>query len=329
MFYVLVTEYDATSIKKLEKFIQNAKMLIDAKDVFWLSIQSNTLADVARMDKSFNIQLNKLILDLKSKSFVVPLLNANMRNSSQISNIKIDRENSQYRMSGEIEKLSSSVMGQPPTLSLVNQEDLQQELPIILGGALDEIDKDEENNTNIVVLYNEKSKFFNSNLIQRALLKTTTTKQINVFDPKTLSETQCQNNLKNFLSNRNQILVVSQELFTGCESSHIIYLGDDKGSNNFIRCGLLRAVEHLTLVFAIDNDDPFLSSFDGFTLDSKQLKCIQTLNRSCECDSCCATNICKSCSYFCHRHHQLKQEEWDVNEGKPCQCEASKTCKLS
>merc|ERR1712150_131998 len=159
--------------------------------------------------------------------------------------------------------------------------------------------------------------------------KTNTTKQVNVFDPQNLSENDCENNLRNFLNNSNQILVVDQELFTGCESSNIIYLYDDYSAQDFMRCALLRAVAHLTLIYAIDNDYGVLMSFDGFVLEPKKLKCIKTLkDQSWICDSCNKTNICKSCSYFCHRQHQLLSEGYRKNKGKPCQCHKSKTCKI-
>ena len=312
----------------MENFIRDAEQLIDSKDVFWLSIQSNLAADVADAEESFNTQLQRLIQDLKSKSFVIPLFTANMRNSSQISNVKVEYQGEKFKMSSEIEKLSSTVMGQRPSLHLVNKEDVLQELPNLLNEAFDKIDNSSENSSNIVILYCEDSNIFNSNEIQMAISKTQT-KHVNIFDPDNLSSEENENNLKHFLNNTNQILVVDQELFTGCEASNVIYLGDDCSANLFMRCALLRAVANLTLVFSIDNDDSIFTNFDGFELDTNKLKCYNTLkNYSWKCDLCKNASICKSCSLFCHRQHQLEEEDYSKNNGNPCQCNTSKRCKI-
>ena len=128
------------------------------------------------------------------------------------------------------------------------------------------------------------------------------------------------------LNNSNQILLIEQELFTGCESSHIIYLSDDYSAMDFLRCGLLRAVAHLALIFSIYNRSDLFPMYDGFTVDAKKLKCIKTLKQhSWKCNSCKEIGICKSCLYFCHRQHQLGKNNLGADKGKPCQC---KNCKI-
>ena len=183
--------YSEESVKKLEKFIQEVDKLIDSKDVAWFSIQSNAMSDMALTVESFNIELQKFIQDLTNKTFIVPSFTANMRNSSQISNIKSELVDNSHKMMNEIEKLSSTVTGQRPTLHLLKYDDIQQELPNILDDALNKIDSKNESSKNVVVLYNEGLNGYGitsglfSNDIVKALSNKKTNKQVNVFDPQT------------------------------------------------------------------------------------------------------------------------------------------------
>ena len=329
----IMNGYNEVSVKKLQIFIQKADKLIDPKDTFWLSMQSNVETDAANVRKTFYTQRQKAIEDLKSKSFVVPSFTANMRNSSQISNIKFDTKGSVYKMNNEIEKLTSSVTGSTPILQHVNKEDIQQELTNLLNITFNRWDKNDENNTNAVVLFTKDSKIFDYNGIKKAFSKTKTTKQVNLFDPTNLSQIDRENNLRNFLNNNNQILVARQDLFTGCEASHIICLVDENrtsaSGNNFMRCSLLRAVANLAVISAVDNYSVFSTNFDGFEFDEKYLKCVETLPaNSWKCGSCNQIIICKSCTYFCHYQHQTTQESSAENKGKPCQCKVFNKCKF-
>jgi hypothetical protein len=229
-------------------------------------------------------------------------------------------------MNYEIEKLKSTVTGEKPSLILIDKKDVDQQLGNAFKNVLDKA-CDSHKTKNLVVLY--EGDYFNSNEIRKKL-KTITTKNVNVFDPENLDEQTCEKNLMHFLSNENQILVVEQSLFTGCESPHIICLVDDDSANDSMRCALLRAVSHLTLILAINNDSSYYFNLNGLTIQSKYLKCATQANHTFHCESCNIPNVCKSCLLFCHNQHQIQKKlNYYSNIYYRCECNQSKRCKIS
>ena len=326
----LAEGYTETSVKKVKYFIEKAETLMDENDTFWLSFQANRTSDIARTDKSFNLHFQTLKEELRRKNFVLPTFSANMRNSQQISSIAVDQGGlgvyyAGNKMNDEIEKLASTVTGEKPSLIIMDKKDVDQELGNALKNVIDK-ECDTKDTKNLVVLYEGRS--FNSNKLEK-ILKRVTTKTVNVFDPIRLNEKTCENNLINFLSNGNQILVVEQDFFTGCESPHIVCLITDFKGNFSVRCALLRAVAHLTLILTFENSetDPYYLNLNGLKLESKYLRCAKQTKLTFHCDSCDIKRICKSCLYFCHNQHQIL-----INTHRhriKCECNNSKCCKIT
>lgn len=289
---------------------------------FWLSFQSNTTADIIDAKATFGPSLQEMKETLKKNGFIFPILRANMRNSQPISNVTVNQEGSRYyKMSGQIEILTSSVSGQTPLLIPVNQKDVGKRLGNVLKCALTYT---ETNNQNWVVLHDGRT--FSSHEIQNVLCNITNN-GIQIYDPEKDEETSI-NNLTHFLNHPKQILVIQDYLFTGCESSNIIYLNSDRGFvDQPIRCSLLRAVEHLILIFVINNEYGYYNNFNGFNLEPTFLKCVNQIETAWKCNTCHIRYLCKSCSIGCHKSHQLKQVS-NRHSIKICQCNASSTCKI-
>ena len=235
------------SIKKLKDFIEKVENSVDDNCTLWFSMQANVTADLASTQKSFGVHLQQLKEHLTKNRYVLPRFNANMRNSHPISSIKISQEGDYAcSMGDDIEKLVSSVSGETPLWILLKKNDMKQKLETAFKDAIQAWNKN--NATDLVVLYDGEC--FTSDQVRKTLMKVTN-KTIHVYDPETLGEESSEQHLKNFVSNENgEILVTAQELFTGCESPHIILLENDYSLNS-VRCALLRAVAHLTLILTV------------------------------------------------------------------------------
>ena len=317
-------------MSKAKDFVQEAEKLMDANDTLWLSFQANSTSDLANTNESFNKHIQAWKEELKKGNFVLPSFSANMRNSQQISSVTLDREGSNaWKMNEELEKLTSTVTGEKPTLIMIDERDTKKELGNIFKDVIDK-QYNLKDTKNLVVLYQARD--FKSNEIESELKKITT-KKVNVFDPRNLDEQVCENNLINFLRNENQILVVDQDLFTGCESSNIVCLISDDYSGVYtvsIRCALLRAVSHLTLILTINNDGGYYFNVNGFHFQSKYLKCAKQSEVTWHCESCKIKNVCKPCLLFCHKNHQFKKDyNYDYRNGIKCECKNVNCCKIS
>ena len=317
-------------MKKVKNFINEAEKLIDENDTLWLSFQTNSTSDLAATRKSFNIHLQALKEELKQRKFVLPSFLTNMRNSQPISSITVNDEGVPgYRMNGEINKLTSTVTGERPSLILINKKDADQELGNAIKNVIDK-EYDLQDTKNLVVLYQGGSFgniTFEFNEIEK-VLKTITTKHVNVFDPENLDDQTCENNLIHFLSNDDQILLVEQRLFTGCESPHIVYLISDTETES-MRCALFRAVSHLSVILTINNDTSNYLNLKGLKLESKYLKCVRQSKYTFHCESCNIKNVCKCCLFFCHNQHQIEKGYFEDRKKIRCECNNTNCCKIS
>ena len=101
--------------------------MINKEDLFWISFQTNSTADMVNAKEEFGLSLQQMKETLKEDGFIFPHLVANMRNSQPISNITVEYEGTKrYNMSEETDKLTSSVPGQTPLLIPVNEEDVDK-----------------------------------------------------------------------------------------------------------------------------------------------------------------------------------------------------------
>ena len=315
-------KYDKSSVKKVKDFINEAEKLMGENDTLWLSFQTNSTSDIADTEESFNKQLKTLKEELKQRNFVLPTFSANMRNSQPISSISLNREGCSYKMNDEIEKLTSTVTGEKPSLILIDKRDVGQELGNVIKNVIDK-QYNSKDTKNLVVLYQGDS--FKCNEIEK-LLKKITTKKVNVFDPENLDDQSCENNLIHFLSNEEQILVVEETLFTGCESPNIVCLiSDDSYGDDSVRCALLRAVSHLTVILAINSDYEIYFNLDGLKLNSNYLKCAKQSKYTFHCWSCNIMDVCKCCLYLCHNQHKI---ETGNSIRIKCECNNSNCCKI-
>ena len=86
--------------------------------MFWVALQSNQLADAGVVEDGFKESLEDMKENLIASGWIIPTLEANMRNQINISNIKveIDSKLSINKMQSSINKNKpgSNVVGEVP-----------------------------------------------------------------------------------------------------------------------------------------------------------------------------------------------------------------------
>ena len=211
-------------------------------------MRSHQLADIASgVEDDFKNALNIMKTDLTTNGWILPLLESNMRNQINISNIKFEQNSTGYgnQMQSTITKLESGtkIVGEVPTLYTVRNSSewsLWKEVKeYVLKHCLQDMSKKDKNN--IVVLHDHYSGFQDIGMDLERWMKDKTV----IAYPSRQGKQKDIANLKDLMEKDDRILFTRNYYFDGCEASNIIYLySGDCGLRN----GLLRAVRNVSCI---------------------------------------------------------------------------------
>ena len=155
------SKYDATSVKRLIEFLTRCRQQLKSKDnLFWVSLQSNSLADLNFENKDFKNAFQEMKEEMKRNGWILPTLNANMRNQVNIANVQVEPEtNTAYEMQSSVEKLKSglSLIGEIPTLFKIEVRDWNEKKEQVIKHCIEVMSQKSEKN--IVVLWDD-DRFF-------------------------------------------------------------------------------------------------------------------------------------------------------------------------
>ena len=153
--------YDAASVKRLTEFLTRCRQQLKNKEnLFWVSLQSNLLADLSNVQNDFKTAVQEMNEELKMNGWILPSLQANMRNQVNIANIQVDRrENSGWdgEMQSLIDKLptGSSLIGELPLLFKVDVREWETKKDEVLKHCFESMNQKSEKN--VVVLWDKDS----------------------------------------------------------------------------------------------------------------------------------------------------------------------------
>ena len=278
--------------------------------LLWISFQSNAFADVGHVQDDFNPAFTQMKTTLEEEEgFHLAQLGSNMRNTQEISQLKVDNEDSTWAMREGINKLSSTLSGKIPLLILLNNDDwrkpLAQEALKYAYKAMD------DTNGNIVILHTD---YLKTDDIHNMLNQLGIPQQIIPYPCSPSNQSQSTDKLKEFLNEQDKILICHQDLFVGCEASNIIYFVKDATLGESVRCSFLRASQNLIILCDYKSG----LTFKGFNVENKFLTCYGQMEYvAYECITCLTTEsmkrlqkyasmkVCKGCKYACHQGHDL------------------------
>ena len=211
-------------------------------NLFWVALQSNQLADTSLVEDDFKEELNKMKSELTKEGWVLPQLEANMRNQVNISNINVEKDTGTWQMQSSIKKLRSAtnVVGEIPTLIKVrDRSDWDKKKDAILEHCLKEMD--EKDNKNLVVLFDDSGLFGDVDSDLRRLIKDKTVVEY----PSKQNKQKGIQNIKDYIEKDNHILVTRNKYFNGCEASKVLFLTNGYDGE---RNSMMRSVKNLTCV---------------------------------------------------------------------------------
>ena len=118
----------STPIEKLTEFLTRCRQQMKGEsNLFWVAIQTNLLADLnLGIEDEFRNAFQKMIENLTKMGWILPKLQANMRNQVNIANIEIEKGHFWTApMESAIEKLKSgsSLIGEVPILTKISMKD--------------------------------------------------------------------------------------------------------------------------------------------------------------------------------------------------------------
>ena len=272
-----------------------------------MALQANQLSDQSSISASsgreddFEETFRRMLCKLE-KSFAIPKLSKNMRNSERIN--KASRELEANDLQETIEKLPSpvtSIFQEDPILIPVHKADLESNIQNILNKIVNPRKK-------TLILH---SKSFKGNDLYLHVLKSfSQIKQENLLRHDKDPDCASKEALQSFLKSSEKKIGIFQSVFvTGMESSNVIYfLNAHEGSHDAIRCPMTRAVSHLSIILEFENN-PRFPQFKGTMLNhSFMRKCVKSMGKYEEgrnCLTCNIEGICATCSIACHHEHRF------------------------
>ena len=237
------SKYDANSVKRITEFLTSCRnQMKNEENLFWVSLQSNLLADLTIVEKDFENSVAEMKDELKRNGWTLPTLKANMRNQVNIANVLIEEgESAESKMVSSIIKLKSgtSLIGEVPILMQVKQGDWSKKKYIMLKHCIELMSQ--KNEKNIVVLWDDDGYFKDvADDIKRVI------KDKKVVEyPSKQSKMEEISNIKQFVEKSDHILVTRNYYFNGCESANVIYLSWNKAG---IRNSVLRGVQNIICI---------------------------------------------------------------------------------
>ena len=227
----------------MKEFIQNCRQKLKSdSNLFWVAVQSNLLADTSLcVEDDFTEALDDMKEDLAKDGWILPEFEWNMRNQTNISNIKIEN-NCDYPMQSAIRKLQSgtNIVGELPIRYKVKDEqEWDKKKDHILSHCVQEMNM--KDNKNVVILYDDDELFKDVGKDLKRLVKDKTVVEY----PSNQGKKKDIQNIKDFIEKDDHILFTKKKYFDGCEASNVVTLNNDVEG---IRNGLLRAVKNVVLV---------------------------------------------------------------------------------
>ena len=278
-------------------------------------MQANQLSDQSSISYSGNEDnFGETFRTMRSKlekTFAMPPLSKNMRNSEKIN--KASRELEAKDLQETIEMLPSPVTStfqEDPILIPVNKGDLEFNFQNILDKILDPRKK-------TLILH---SKSFKGNdlylLVQKSFPEI---KQENLLRHDKYPACTSKEELQGFLKSSEKKIGIFQSAFvTGMESSNVIYiLNAHEGSHDALRCPMTRAVSSLSIILEFENN-PRFPQFKGTMLNHHFMrKCVKSMKKHDEgkiCLTCDVEGICATCSLACHHEHQFAGRTYQFHD---------------
>lgn len=256
--------YEAASVKRLSEFLTRCRQqLTNEENLFWVSLQSNVLADLCHTTsrREFDKALQAMKEEMKRNGWILPTLKANMRNEVNIANVQVERGSyGDERMNSLIEKLKSgtSLIGEVPILFYVNEWNKKKNK--VLKHCIELMSQ--KNDKNIVVLWIEDY-FFKD--VADDIKRVIKDKKV-VPHPSKQSKKEGISNVKQFLEKCNHILATKTQYFNDCESANVIFL-NETGSGAGLRNSILRGVENIICIEVSDDDFP--EEIEGMKEDNR------------------------------------------------------------
>ena len=270
------TEYGANSVKRFTEFLTRCQHQLQSKsNVFWVSLQSNLLADVSVVTNDFADAVQEMKVEMKGNGWILPTLSANMRNQVNIAKVDFEKgDMSGWEMQFSIEKLASgsSLIGEIPMLFQVKLIDWEEKKDKMLKHCIDLMSKKSEQN--MAVLW-DHDQFFDGVAVD---IKTVVKDKRVVSYPSKQSKKEgirrkkkhAKKIIKQFVEKSGYILVTKNKYFNGCECANVIVLTYGDGG---VRNSVLRGVQNMLCIqLTIGNeakmngmkeDDRFLSDSES------------------------------------------------------------------
>ena len=273
---------------------------------------------------------------LEDEGFHLASLGSNMRNTREISKVQLrhDENTGLPQAKAYISKLKSSVTGKTPThIPIFESNGIKYTRRSMskLKQALNDVLNSDRSQTNEswVILHDFAGP---SSTDIGKLLNEIGRTDISVYH-KYQTQEKNDENLRNFLSGGNKILVTESKYFTGCEARNILYIFSNQiHTYESPRSALLRAVENLVCISFVNEFGIDRCRFDGFLTDVKYLDCENTSKKlisRCmfECLTCELESVCNCCRNACHTSHEVIKRTTNHTSHQNCICN-TKMCKI-
>ena len=242
------------------------QQLKNKQNLFWISLQSNLLADLSSVANDFDTAIVEMKEDMERNGWILPTLGANMRNQVNITNLKYEKYEKDAtfnEMQSSITKLKSgtSLIGEIPILFNVRWSywDIKKDKVLVHCIEL----MSQKSDKNIVVLWDNL--YFQN--VADDIKKAIKNKNVVVY-PSEQSKEEGILNVKQFVEKNHHILVTQNRYFNGCESPNVVYINCEeaglrnsalRGVQNFICIQLQTQYGHGVKINGVKEDNTFLS----------------------------------------------------------------------
>ena len=252
-------------MKILTEFLTRCRQqLKNNSNLFWVSLQSNSLADLCPVEDDFDAAVQKMKEDMKRNGWILPTLRANMRNQVNIAKVQVKQGATlKYSIQYSIEKLpsGSSLIGEIPISFRVRSSDWDKKKYEVLRHCIELISQ--KNEKNIVFLWDCSSSNYSRFIKLKDDIKSVVKDKKVVCYPSKYVNVGISN-VTQFVEKRDHILVTRNTYFNGCECANVIFLTDGfKG----VRNSILRGVQNILCIHV--TDVRYEARFNGMKKDDR------------------------------------------------------------
>ena len=250
----LAFKLDQDSLTRMEDLLISIHREVKMGMNLWIALQTNCLKELnAGFPSNWEEMVRNSQLRLEKEGFYLPILNYNLRNSSEVYTmveaIKPERQGTEVKDSLGIPTISMTIHATMPQVIPILFEEWKQRIGEAILFSIEKTKEEtKQKDASFVIMHDVN---FKTDEIHDCLVKKVANKQlVYKYPPNENDKDPSIKYLDDLMENKKQgYLILKDKGFKGSEAQNVILINDSTTSSlSDVRCNMLRCISNLAII---------------------------------------------------------------------------------